>query len=68
VVVTGFDEKYVYVHDPYVDDAEAKSQTDRMHIPVSQRAFDRMARYGKQNRKATLIIKKRPPLHNSAAS
>lgn len=59
VVVTGFDEKYVYVHDPYVDDAEAKSPTDRMHIPVPQRAFDRMARYGKQHRKAALIIKKR---------
>lgn len=68
VVVTGFDEKYVYVHDPYVDDAEAKSQTDRMHIPVPQRAFDRMARYGKQNRKATLIIKKRPPPDNPAGS
>lgn len=59
VVVTGFDEKYVYVHDPYVDDAEAKSPTDRMHIPVPQRAFDRMARSGKQHRKAALIIKKR---------
>ena len=59
VVVNGFDEKYVYVHDPYVDDAEAKSPTDRMHIPVPQRTFDRMARYGKQHRKAALIIKKR---------
>ena len=59
VVVTGFDEKYDYVHDPYVDDAEAKSPTDRMHIPVPQRTFDRMARYGKQNRKAALIIKRR---------
>ena len=59
VVVTGFDEKYVYVHDPYVDDAEAKSSTDRMHIPVPQRAFDRMARYGKQHRKAALIIQNR---------
>lgn len=59
VVVTGFDEKYVYVHDPYVDVADAKSPTDRMHIPVPQRTFDRMARYGKQNRKAALIIKRR---------
>lgn len=59
VVVTGFDEKYVYVHDPYVDDADAKSPTDRMHIPVPQRTFDRMARYGKQHRKAALIVKKR---------
>jgi hypothetical protein len=42
-----------------VDDADAKSPTDRMHIPVPQRTFDRMARYGKQHRKAALIIKKR---------
>lgn len=60
VVVTGFDDKYVYVHDPYVDVAEAKSQTDRMHIPVPQRTFDRMARYGKQHKKAALIIRRRP--------
>jgi ribosomal protein S18 acetylase RimI-like enzyme/predicted double-glycine peptidase len=59
VVVTGFDDTYVYVHDPYVDVAAAKSQTDRMHIPVPQRIFDRMARYGKQHKKAALIIKAR---------
>ncbi|HEY4134968.1 MAG TPA: GNAT family N-acetyltransferase/peptidase C39 family protein [Alphaproteobacteria bacterium] len=60
VVVTGFDDTYVYVHDPYVDVAEAKSQTDRMHIPVPQRTFDRMARYGKRHKKAALIVKARP--------
>ena len=59
VVVTGFDDTYVYVHDPYVDVAEAKSQTDRMHIPVPQRTFDRMARYGAQHKKAALIVKPR---------
>lgn len=59
VVVTGYDDTYVYVHDPFVDVAEAKSQTDRMHIPVPQRIFDRMARYGSRHRKAALIVKPR---------
>ncbi|MFN4282894.1 MAG: peptidase C39 family protein [Alphaproteobacteria bacterium] len=59
VVVTGFDDTYVYVHDPYVDVDEAKTQTDRMHIPVPQRTFDRMARYGAQHKKAALIVKPR---------
>jgi predicted N-acetyltransferase YhbS len=59
VVVTGFDDTYVYVHDPYVDVEEAKSPTDRMHIPVPQRTFDRMARYGAHHKRATLIINPR---------
>jgi len=59
VVVTGFDDKYIYVHDPYVDEEE-ETLTDCMNMPILQKDFERMARYGKSAQKAVLIVKQRP--------
>ncbi len=56
VVVTGFDEKYVYLHDPYIDPDQEKSATDCMQIPVPLSDFERMARYGRSQQKAALVI------------
>jgi uncharacterized protein YvpB len=58
VVVTGFDEKYIYVHDPYIDKEAGRSAVDSMNMPIAKKDFDRMARYGKAGQKAALIIKK----------
>ena len=58
VVVTGFDEKYVYLHDPNVDEDLDKTATDCMKIPVLQSDFTKMARYGRSQLKAALIISK----------
>lgn len=59
VVVTGFDEKYIYVHDPFVDSEAGKSATDCINMPIAKRDFERMARYGKAGQKAVLIVKQR---------
>lgn len=59
VVVTGFDERYVYVHDPYVDTEKGKRVTDCMNMPILQKDFQRMARYGKSGLRAALIISPR---------
>jgi hypothetical protein len=59
VVVTGFDEKYIYVHDPFVDEEAGKSATDCMNMPIARRDFELMARYGKAGQKAVLIVKLR---------
>ncbi len=56
VVVTGFDDRYVYVHDPYVDDEKGKTEVDCMNMPLLQKDFARMARYGKSGLRAALII------------
>jgi ribosomal protein S18 acetylase RimI-like enzyme len=58
VVVTGFDERFIYVHDPYVDEEKNKSQTDCMNIPIPLKDFDRMARYGRSGQRAALIVRK----------
>jgi ribosomal-protein-alanine acetyltransferase len=59
VVVTGFDDKYIYVHDPYVDYDEGKGSIDTMNMPILKKDFERMARYGKAGQKSVLIISRR---------
>lgn len=58
VVVTGFDERYIYVHDSFVDEDASKSVTDVMNMPILRSEFQRMARYGKAGQKAALIIRR----------
>jgi ribosomal protein S18 acetylase RimI-like enzyme len=59
VVVTGYDERSFYVHDPYVDSEGGKTLTDCVSMPILKKDFQRMARYGKTGQKAVLILKKK---------
>jgi ribosomal protein S18 acetylase RimI-like enzyme len=59
VVVTGFDEQYVYAHDPFVDYDKGKVALDSINMPIPRKDFEHMARYGKAAQKAALIIRKR---------
>lgn len=56
VVVTGFDEHFVYVHDPYVDEEQGLTVIDRTNMPIQQVDFERMARYGKSGLRAALLL------------
>jgi len=58
VVVTGFDEHFIYVHDSFVDHEKGKTVTDCVNMPIPQKDFERMARYGKSGQRAVLIIRK----------
>ena len=58
VVVTGFDERFIYVHDPYIDAEAGKTLTDCVDMPILKRDFERMARYGKAGQKAALVLHK----------
>jgi hypothetical protein len=64
VVVTGIDSGYVYLHDPDVDPPDTDREDPRtlmdcMQIPISLKDFGRMARYGRAQQKAALVISKR---------
>jgi ribosomal protein S18 acetylase RimI-like enzyme len=59
VVVTGFDDKFAYLHDPFIDPEQEKSAMDCMQIPVPLSDFERMARYGRSQQKAALVISPR---------
>jgi len=56
VVVTGFDEHFVYVHDPYVDEEEGELPSDSMNMPIGRELFRRMIRYGRTGLQATVFI------------
>ncbi len=58
VVVTGFDDKFIYVHDPFVDDEKEKSESDCVSMPIRQDEFARMARYGKSGLRTAVIVSK----------
>lgn len=68
VVVTGFDDRFIYVHDPFVDREKGKSVTDCMNMPILQKDFERMARYGKSGQRAVLIIRKPKAASRKAAA
>jgi ribosomal protein S18 acetylase RimI-like enzyme len=57
VVVTGFDERFVYVNDPFVDYEYDESVTDSINMPIPRRQFERMSRYGKTGLKAVIFIR-----------
>lgn len=61
VVVTGFDDQYIYVHDPFVDYDKGKVALDSINMPIPKKDFEHMARYGKAAQKAALIIRARKP-------
>jgi ribosomal protein S18 acetylase RimI-like enzyme len=62
VVVTGFDSRHVYLHDPWIDPEHEYSAVDRINIPLRQREFEKMARYGRAQTRITLLI--HPPTAN----
>lgn len=59
VVVAGLDERFIYVHDPFVDNEKGKSETDVYNMPIAQSEFARMARYGRSGLRAALVLRPR---------
>ncbi len=59
LVVTGFDRRFVYVHDPFVDTAEGKTRVDCVNMPILKKEFAGMVRYGRQAQRAAVIVRAR---------
>ncbi|MEK9751965.1 MAG: GNAT family N-acetyltransferase/peptidase C39 family protein [Rhodospirillaceae bacterium] len=55
MVITGFDEHYVYLHEPYVDVEVGETETVCIGIPIANQEFERMARYGRSKQYALLL-------------
>ncbi|MGB5735687.1 MAG: GNAT family N-acetyltransferase/peptidase C39 family protein [Thiohalocapsa sp.] len=56
VVVTGFDQHFVYVHDPYVDYDSGETPLDSINMPIQPAEFRRMNRYGRAGLQAVVLI------------
>jgi ribosomal protein S18 acetylase RimI-like enzyme len=59
VVVSGFDEHFVYVNDPFVDYAEGETAVDSINMPIGRSQFQQMARYGRKGLQAVVLISNR---------
>ncbi len=60
VVVSGLDEHFVYVTDPFVDRDEGETPMDSINIAVAKREFTRMARYGRAGLQAVVLLSRGP--------
>ncbi|HCS12635.1 MAG: ribosomal-protein-alanine acetyltransferase [Zetaproteobacteria bacterium CG06_land_8_20_14_3_00_59_53] len=58
VPVCGFDERFVYIHEPFVDVEERKTETTCIGIPLARAEFERMRYYGSTRQYATLMLSK----------
>ena len=59
VVMTGFDDYFVYMHDPFVDEPLGETPSDSINMPIQKDQFVRMSRYGKAGLKAAIVLSKR---------
>lgn len=57
VTVTDVDEHFVYVNDPMV--YKGRSREDSIRMPIARAEFERMARFGRGNQKAVVLLKGR---------
>jgi ribosomal protein S18 acetylase RimI-like enzyme len=56
VVVTGFDDNFIYVNDPFVDHDEGETAVDSIHMPIQKEKFESMARYGRVGLQAMVVL------------
>jgi hypothetical protein len=56
VVVTVLHARYIYMHDPYVDEENGETLADCINMPVLRRDFAAMGRYGRANLRAVVVV------------
>ena len=56
IKVTAFDERFIYVNDPYVDPEANRTEVDCIGIPIVPQELDRMMRLGRRKHFASLIV------------
>lgn len=58
VVVTGFEDRFVYVNDPFVDRKREHTRTDAINMPIAKLDFERMSKYGRAGLQAVVFVSK----------
>ncbi len=67
VVVTGFEDRFVYVNDPFVDRKREHTRTDCINMPIAKLDFERMSKYGRAGLQAVVFISKNGRARRRAA-
>ncbi len=55
-VVTGIDDKSVYVNDPWVSQKKRKTAGDMSGVPIPRRVFERITAYGPKKERAVVLV------------
>ena len=58
ILAYGADITHVYVHDPWVGEENLETAVAAAKLPIPWSEFERMARYGRERRSATILIRK----------
>jgi ribosomal protein S18 acetylase RimI-like enzyme len=56
IKITDFDERFIYINDPYVDPDANRTETDCIGIPIIPQELDRMMKLGRKKHFATVIV------------
>ena len=59
VVISGFDDYFVFVNDPFVDVDKGETELDSINMPIAHETFHQIARYGRRALRAIVLISKR---------
>lgn len=56
VVVTAMDERFIYIHDPYINETDYRFALDNQYLPISRNDFDKMSQFGQLRLRTAVII------------
>jgi ribosomal protein S18 acetylase RimI-like enzyme len=56
VVISGFDDHFVFVNDPFVDEEKGETELDSINMPIANDTFHHIARYGRRALRAIVLI------------
>lgn len=59
IVVHAQDERFIYAHDPLVDPDHLDLISDKANMPIPKREFEMMARFGRNDLRAAIVLKPR---------
>jgi ribosomal protein S18 acetylase RimI-like enzyme len=59
VVISGFDDHFVFVNDPFVDEEKGETELDSINMPIANDTFHHIARYGRRALRAIVLVSKR---------
>lgn len=52
------DGRHILIHDPWVEEDEGETIADSTNLPLNYDVFDHIARFGKDNLRAAVILEK----------
>ena len=59
VVVAAIDKRFIYIHDPYINEPDYRFALDNQYLPISRSDFDKMSQFGQSRLRTAVIIGRR---------